>query len=171
MERGDRYAIWPICKTDDGWSVPDELLIKLWQQMVDEGRAARLFYTGTVTNGGEWVEWLKDSRNLPIMVMDSREMKIACVAWLNNVDRGCAQIHFCMLGPPATGIGINALEYYSRFPDLHVIVGVTPEEYTTAIRYAKRIGFKEVGVIPNMLQMKYENRRMGAVITYYEVGR
>ncbi len=171
MERGDRYAIWPICKTENGWSVPDELLIKLWQRMVEEGRAAKLFYGGTVTNAAEWIDWLKDPKNLPVIVMDAREKKIACVAWLNNVDKGCAQIHFCMYGYPHPGIGIVALKYFSTFPGLRVIVGVTPQEYATAIRYAKRIGFIEVGAIPNMLDMAHEGRRMGAVITYYEVGR
>ena len=74
-----------------------------------------------------------------------------------------------MYGHPHPGIGTVALEYYSRFPGLRVIVGVTPEEYTTAIRYAKRIGFTEAGVVPNMLYMAYEGRRMGEVITHYQV--
>jgi hypothetical protein len=171
MERGDRYVLWPICKTADGWSVPDELFIKLWQQMVEEGRAAKLFYGGTVTDEYGWIDWLKDPKNFSVIVMDAREKKIAAVGWLNNFERGTAQIHFCFYGFPHPGAGIKVLEYYSKFPGLHVIVGITPEEYTTAIRYAKRIGFKEIGVIPNMLQMAYENRRMGAVITHYQVRR
>jgi len=171
MEKRDRYVLWPICKTADGWSVPDELLMKLWQQMVGEGRAAKLFYSGTITDEHEWIDWLKDSRNLPVIVMDAREKKVSAIAWLNNVERGSAQIHFCMYGAPAPGIGIKALEYYSKFPGLHVIIGITPEHYDTAIRYAKRIGFTEAGRVPDMLHMAYENRRAGAVITYYEVGR
>jgi hypothetical protein len=170
MERGDRYVLWPIFMADTGWSVPDELLVKLWQQMVDEGRAASLFYDGRIKDEADWIAWLKDPRNYPVIVMDAREKKISCISWLNNMEMGAAQIHFCMYGHPHPGIGIKSLEYFSRFPGLRVIVGVTPEEYTTAIRYAKRIGFKEVGRIPNMLHMEYENRRMGAVVTYYEVG-
>ncbi len=171
MNQGERYALWPIFRTDDGWTVPDALLVKLWEQMVREGRAAKLFYSGTVANEFEWIDWLKDPSNFPVIVMDSREKKIAAIAWLNNKNSGTAQIHFCMFGPPHPGVGEKVLRYFSSFPELHVIVGVTPEEYTTAIRYAKRIGFKAAGRIPNMLYMAYENRRMGAVITYYEVGR
>lgn len=165
----DRFAIWPIAKIDGGWSAPDELLEKLWHKMVEEGRAAKLFYSGFVRNEYDWIDFLKDPLNIPVIVMDAREKKIASIAWLNNVKDGSAQVHFCMYGPPNPGVGIKAISYYSTFPGLHVIVGVTPEHYTTAIRYAKRIGFKEAGRVPNMLHMAYEGKRSGAVITYYEV--
>jgi L-amino acid N-acyltransferase YncA len=171
MERGGRYALWPIFMSDTGWSVPDELLAKLWEKMVEEGRAASLFYDGRVKDEAEWIAWLKAPGNYPVIVMDAREKKIAAIGWLNNVDKGAAQIHFCMYGLPDPRMGVKVLEYYSKFPGLHVIVGVTPEHYETAIRYAKRIGFTETGRVPNMLHMAYEQRRAGAVITYYEVGR
>ena len=163
-----RYAIWPVVKMDDGlWSAPDVMLEGIWKQMVEEGRFNTLFYTGYVRTLADWMDWCKTPANLMQIVVDVGRTKLAAVTWLNNIKDGTAECHFCMLGPPHPELGRTVLEYWSALPGVKVIVGCTPENYTTAIKYAKRIGFKEAGMIPQALNMAYEGCRVGAVMTYY----
>lgn len=167
-----RFQIWPLAKMEDGkWSVPEGLLENIWIQMCREGRASRLFYTGHIRELADWLDWCYTPANLMQFVIDSRTKKFAAVTWLNNVRDGVAEAHFCMLGPPHPELGEAVLSYWSALPGVVTIVGCTPEHYTTAIKYAKRIGFKECGIIPNALRMAYENRRAGAVMTHYQTGK
>ena len=149
------------------WSVPDEILAGLWAQMCQSGKAMRLFYNGTVRTVDEWISWLKEPSNIVVLVADALNKKIACVAWLNNAREGSAQVHFCMLGMPRAEIGVMALNYWASLGPLYVIVGITPESYTDAIRYAEKIGFKKKGEVTNLCNMVYEGRRESGVITEY----
>lgn len=163
-----KYVIWPVVQMDGGeWSVPDVVLEGVFKQMAEEGRFGTLFYTGYVKGLPDWMNWCHNPANLMQVVVDAGDKKIAAVTWLNNVKDGTAEAHFCMLGPPHPELGETVLAYWAALPNIAVIVGCTPENYTTAIKYAKRIGFKEAGMIPQALNMAYEGRRVGAVMTYY----
>lgn len=167
MERGDRYALWPCAFVDGQFSVPDEVLVCLWREMEATGKHKGLFYNGGVTDEVGWIDWLKSPANYPVLVIDSRRNSIVAVGWLNNTLDGAALAHFCILGLPFPEIGKAVLGYWSSVGVLKVLVGFTPETNTMAIKYAEHIGFNRSGYIPQMCNMVYEGRRVGAVVTTY----
>lgn len=167
----EKYQLWPAAYVGGQFSVPDEILRFLWREMVRTGKDTALFYNGGVEDEGQWITWLKNPDNYPVLVIDTDTEKIVCIAWMNHAVDGAALVHFCMLGFPRPEIGETVLKYWSGMGALSVLVGFTPETYTAAIKYAKLIGFKESGYIPRMCNMVYEGRRVGAVITTYLVNR
>jgi hypothetical protein len=167
----ERYQLWPAAFVGGQFSVPDEILRYLWRELVRTGKDTQLFYNGGVDDEGKWLSWIKATDNYPVLVIDTDVKKIVCIAWLNNAVDGAALAHFCMMGFPRPEIGETVLRYWSGTGALSVLVGFTPENYTAAIKYAKRIGFVESGYIPSMCNMVHEGRRVGAVVTTYLVNR
>jgi len=163
----ERYQLWPAAFVNGSFSVPDEILRFLWREMAQTGKNESLFYNGGVRDEGEWLSWMKNPDNYPVLVIETLSKKIVCIAWLNHIVDGAALVHFCMLGLPRAEIGKTVLRYWSGIGALSVLVGFTPETFTAAIKYAKRIGFVESGYIPLMCNMVYEGRRVGAIITVY----
>ena len=168
MGQGDRYALWPGAFIDGLFSITDELLVSLWREMVTKGKVRRLFYNGNVTDEASWIAWIKSSGNYPLLVVDKFSQRVVCVTWINNVADGAALIHFCILGLPRPEIGKAVLRYWSDVDVLYVLVGFIPETNREAVKYAKRIGFKESGYVPSMCNMVYKGSRVGAVITTYQ---
>lgn len=168
MDQGDRYALWPGAFIGGQFSIPDEVLASLWREMAATGKHRHLFYNGNVTDEAEWIAWIKDQANYPILAVDTSNHRIICIAWLNNAVDGAALAHFCMLGLPRPEIGKSVLRYWSKMGMLHVLVGFTPETNTGAVRYAEKIGFRRAGYIPAMCNMVYEGRRVGAIVTAYQ---
>jgi hypothetical protein len=165
----ERYQLWPCAFVNGVFSVPDEILSFLWRELERTGKYRDLFYNGGVATEEQWIAWVKDAGNYPVLAVDLVSMKIAGIAWLNNAVDGAALIHFCMLGLPRPEIGETVLRYWSGMGALSVIVGFTPDTNMAAVKYAKRIGFTVSGYIPKMCNMIYEGRRVGAVVTTYLV--
>ena len=165
---GERYKIWPLAKLPDGsYSVPDFVLLRIWDDIFADGRYKSLFYNGGVKTPFDWMAWIKSPANFPVLVVDTMQRKVVCIAWINNAVDGAAMAHFCMLGLPRVEIGKAVLQYWSGVDGLKVLVGFTPESNTGAVKYAKKIGFVESGYIPMMCNMVHEGRRVGAVVTTY----
>lgn len=166
----ERYFLWPMAQVDGEWSAPDEVWAQVWGIMVKTGRAERLFYNGYIRTYDDWLAWVKDRSNLVVLVVDSRSKKFACVAWLNNISEGAAQVHFCFLESlPRPEIGKLVLSYWSGLPGIHVIIGLTPESHPTAVKYAEKMGFTIQGIIPSFCNLAYEGRRVGAVVSSYPI--
>lgn len=168
----NRYYLWPMALVDGEWSIPDQVWAHVWGIMVKTGRAERLFYNGYIRTYDDWILWVKDRSNLVVLAVDSKSKKFACVAWLNNIAEGAAQAHFCFIeSMPRPDIGKSVLAYWSGFPGLYVITGLTPESHPEAVRYAEMIGFAIQGTIPSFCNLAYEGRRVGAVVSSYPIQR
>ena len=168
MDQGERYVLWPGVFIGGAFSIPDEVLSSLWLEMVTTGKFRSLFYNGNVTDEAGWSAWIKSSANYPVLVVDTTNHRIVAVEWLNNAVDGAALAHFCILVFPRLEIGKAVLRYWSGISLLRVLIGFTPETNTGAVKYAEGIGFKRSGYIPEMCNMVYEGRRVGAVITTYQ---
>lgn len=167
-----RYFLWPMAQVDGEWSIPDAVWAMVWKRMVESGRVQATFYNGYIRTFDDWLSWVKSPSNIVVLVADSTSKNISVVAWLNNVSEGAAQAHFCFLnGLPRPEIGKMVLSYWSVFPGLHVIIGLTPESHPEAVRYAGMIGFEIQGTIPSFCNLAYEGRRVGAVVSSYPTQR
>ena len=83
-------------------------------------------------------------------------------------------MHYCMLGPPRRSVGKALLDYWCGLrrtdgqPWLHVLLGITPEYHTAALRVIRIMGFTSLGTIPSYCLTQDGQGRCGAVISYFE---
>lgn len=156
------------------WTLKDEVLLDFAQQMQAEEKFHRVFYDGRIRTPHDMLEVLQQPANLPVFAfMGSRPIG---VAWLNGLCGNRAFAHFCMLnsarGKPAFKACRMFLDYWMSFEDagepiLEFLIGVIMETNERAVRFVEALGFKRLGVIPQMLEDAYTGDRASAVVSYF----
>lgn len=169
-----RFLTWPYLNGPQGWTLSDATLTAVWRVMAVEGRAQKTFYDGGVVNETEFIRFMQAPGIFPVFLIDQAKKVVTMVAWLSNIEDRSAKGHFCVLGPYHRGMADRIVKYWAdlKHPDggplFLTLVGVTPETYTAAIKMLRQAGFTTLpGVLPNLCNLRYEGRRVGAVISYY----
>lgn len=166
--RMNANTIWPLVVYDDGsCTIPDEVLIMVYYRLCEEGRYDSLFYDGAVTDVHQWLAFIKSRERLPLLVVNPQKGSIHCIAWLSDYSRGTPFVHFCLLGKHWRGVFPVILEYWKQF-NFHVLLGITPETNTQALRIVRFAGFREIGTIPKVCPIAKTGQRVGGVLTCYE---
>ena len=164
------YQLWPVVARDGACSVPDVILYGIWKQMVDEGKVTQVFYGGTVTCAADFLAFMKAPKNLPVLVVDEEAKKIVFLAWLNGLQATHAYGHFCSLEPFKRHAVTTIIDYWKSLDLFNIIIGLTPETNTMALRMIGIAGFKTLGILPRLCTMAYENNSIvGGVITYLDL--
>ena len=165
------YTLIPIISLGGNCNVPDPFLLDLWYRMCREGKEKVVFYDGFISNGDQWLEFMKSPFNYPVVVVgEDKEPKV--IAWLNAYENHNARGHYCFLTPFKRGVGEAIINYWRSMRDtngdplLLTIIGVTPEINEKAIHLVKLMGFTVLGTIPNFCKLKYENKLVGGVVSY-----
>lgn len=168
-----RYAVIPVMRTDEGYTISDMTLEYIWEKIVEEKKDTTVFYNGAIANIGEFVAFMRREDVYPIVVYDVDDKMFTGIAWINNLNEGTAQAHFCTFnnGEPIL-MGHEVLNYWEQFPKdlLGVVVGIIPNTNEKAIRFAKQIGFTVIGEIPNYCNTVYLDSRTPGVVMYKELG-
>jgi len=170
-----RYRLWPLIVENGTCNVPDEILMGVWSQMVISGKHEKVFYGGTVFNYESWLRFVKDWKNLPVFVIDTKRTKVVFLAWLNSCEDTHAFGHFCPLGKFTREAVQMVLDFWKSFKNgqgeqlFDVIMGITPENNPEAVRFVKRIGFREVGAIPKLCKDVYQGIRCAGILTCMEL--
>jgi len=162
-----RLAIWPYVNVEGQWTIPDQVMIGVWNKIIELDRAEATFYDGNIQNADEFLFFMKQTFNLPLLIVDQDEPKFYLLAWLNDMQDGIAHAHFCFLDKYNKEYAKAGLDYWKRIETLKVIIGITPESYETVLKIIEDWGFKIVGTIPKICDMKYLDRRESGVISYY----
>lgn len=173
----DRYKLWVYAKNDDGtWSIPDAVMLGIWKQMVEEGRAKIVFYPGGIENEYDWMAWVKSPTNHPVIVVDTQEKKLVFVAWINSIAERICFAHFCGLGERTyhPEVGKLVMKYWSSFlhavdgePLFRAIFGLIPATNKKAVKLAEGVGFHFLGEIPGICNLVYKNMRVGGMFGYF----
>lgn len=173
-----RYQIFPIVMTQGQLNIPDDVLAGIWRQMVEEEKAQKVFYNGYITSVYDFINFIKNSGVLPILIADNETESFVHIAWISDYGGGHACMHHCSLGNFKRGAGKAILKYYELFQDpeaggpaFQVLIGITPENNNAAVRVAKLMGFKIVGTVPMLCHDVYADKRVGGVISYYQYHR
>ena len=173
-----RYQIFPIVMTKGQLNIPDDVLAGIWRQMVEEEKAQKVFYNGYITSVYDFINFIKNSGVLPILIADNETESFVHIAWISDYGGGHACMHHCSLGKFKRGAGKAILKYYELFQDpeaggpaFQVLIGITPENNAAAVRVAKLMGFKIVGTVPMLCHDVYADKRIGGVISYYQYHR
>ncbi len=91
-----RYVVIPVMRTDDGYTISDQTLDMIWNKMVEEGKHETVFYNGAVGNVGDFIAYMRRDDVYPVAIYDRDSEVFTGIAWLNNLNEGTAQVHFCM---------------------------------------------------------------------------
>lgn len=171
VKSNDKFEVYPLIQVEGKWTVPDEVLVGIWGQIVSEGKDKELFYDATIKTPFEWMEFIKRPGTYPILVVDKKKKTVVHIAWLKDVFDIGAWAHHCSVGKYQRGAWEAARDYWKKyFPNLKLLLGITPETNEPAIKFLQKIcKFTVVGKIPLMCNMGYENKRVSAIISYYEL--
>lgn len=140
-------------------SVTEDDMRKVFFQLETDGVVETIFFDKTVTTSSEFLDLILDPYVHPYFGYLNGEPCGVC--WLNNpIGRG-RQIHFAVYkkfwGKEAVHIGREATQQILRMkmadgsPYLLSMFGLTRISYRLAIRFMKKIGFREVGILPNAI--------------------
>jgi hypothetical protein len=169
----------PYIQVRGEWTLPDEVMKGLYRLMVQEGTAKTVFYSGTVKNDDEFLRACRGAGTHTIVILtDTGEP--AAIGWLNNFLLSTAHAHWlCFKGIWGTEKTHEAikktLEYWFHFeagdgPLFEVLLGIYPEDNRHINSFAQKAGFTVIGTIPKLLYNFWENRKVGAIISYIERG-
>ncbi len=169
----------PYVKIDGQWTIPDALMKGLYSLMVQEGTAEVVFYSGTVKNEDEFVKACQlDGTHTVVLLEEAGEP--AAIGWLNNFMGATAHAHWLCFkriwGTEKTDEAIRkTLEYWFHFevqgkPLFDVLLGIYPEDNRFIDQFARKAGFTVLGTIPKLLYNFWEQRKVGAVISFIERG-
>jgi len=137
----------------------DELadqLIHLFELTVDYDLLGQVFYEGDVLTQYDFAQAISTGE-LFIAVMNGTTVGYA---WLNLFFGGSAGVNFCLF-PPVWGkqsliIGKDFIREVFAMEDAvrggpwrHSLFGLTPSTNKLALRFLRRVGFKDQGVIPS----------------------
>ena len=158
----------------DERNVPDVVLQGVWRRMIETGAAQQFFYAGQVRTEQEWLRFIKSQHNLVVFVIDRDIQEIVLFGILNSVQNKTAQGHFCNVGPYKRGVGEAMLRFWAGMVDtegvplLSVVWGSTPAS-SRAVKLVEILGFTVLGTIPHMCNLKYEQKVVGATISYLDL--
>jgi hypothetical protein len=169
------FQVWPYVKTQTGWSIPDELMWYVWTRLEKEGKVEKLFWGGNVYDTFDFMDFLRRPTNHPLLLVDMDAGKPCAVAWLNGIEGNHAIAHFAILGNYRRGMGSTVFEFWRQFrrddgePLVKVLMGFTPANNDKAVKFTRYLGFQILGTVPHLCELPYENKTVGAVVSYYDL--
>lgn len=125
-------------------------LYELWDLLVDSGADKATFYGGQAWDHHSFRDLVRRGCN-EFFAVYCRGVPGGMV-WLNDRRERSALIHFALFrafrGREGIAMGRYVLSTLLCSLGFDVLVGHTPTRYPLAIRFARRLGFKPVGVLP-----------------------
>jgi hypothetical protein len=162
----------PYVEGNGSWSLPDTMMIGIFEKMQDHGLDKVVFVNGTVEDRAQWLNFVKTKTNLVHVI--GNEEGVELVAWINNFGKNYAFGHFCFF-PEAWGkntikLGKQSLDHWFGLnlegkPVLDVILGQLPTSNEYAVKYIKKIGMTILGSVPN-IRYSGLNEATGATFAY-----
>jgi hypothetical protein len=173
-----RYQVLPLVVERGQLNIKDEVLGNVWNQMVSEGKAQKVFYNGYITSVFDFINFMKTGGVLPILIADNDTQEICHIAWISDYGDGHGCMHHCSLGKFKRGAAKAILKYYGDFKDteggplFYTMIGITPENNEAAVRVAKLMGFRLLSpVVPMLCNDVYSGQKVPGVISYYQYNR
>lgn len=167
----------PYLKINDEWALPAETVKGLYWLMVQDGIDETVFYSGTVKDENEFLKACQQEGTHTVVLLEETGEPVA-IGWLNNFSGSSAHAHWaCFKRAWGTGKTLGAikktLEYWFHFqvqgkPLFDVLLGIYPEDNRFIDSFARKAGFTVIGTIPQLLYNFWEQRKVGAVISYVE---
>jgi hypothetical protein len=152
------WRLFPYIPIDGIPTMTDSFIMGLYEKMAIEGLAHRVFIEGIVKNKEDFLYVMKFKKTRLFVL--KKEENIGGIIWLNNFGVKTAEFHICLFsaiyGREFIKVGKKAVcmllemkcgENYL----FDMLFGVVPESNTLARSWARRMGFKILGMMPNAL--------------------
>ncbi len=151
--------------------VADAVLLDVWCRIVEEGKVESVFYSGGINTPSEFLEFILQPRILASLVVDTATDQVRALGWLTHAGEGSAFAHYCVLGPFRRSVGRAMLTHWRGLtsaagkPLFDMLLGITPEIHTAALRVTRIMGFTTIGTIPRYCRCTYAGGRCGGVLS------
>ena len=169
--------IVPYIYHKDGWTLPYNTIVDIWDKMVSEGTDRIVFQSGVINSFESFMNFLQNKKNHVVTIWDD-ECAIVFISWINGFAKTSANIHFNAFkkiwGKKTVEIMLMAFKYWFELKDdedeylFDTIMGMIPDDNQRAIEMVKRCGVHVVGVIPNYNVNVYTKKKIGATVLYIE---
>jgi len=167
--------VWPYFKYEGNWSIPDQVLIHVWNEMEKNGNDKIVFYNGHIRSAEDFISFMKDSNQFLVLSFDMESKKILAWGMINEIKDGVAYAHFSFLDGFKSGPGETIIDYWRNLKKengdylVEVLIGITPESYERVLKVIQSWGFKMVSKIPKICTMYYQGRKEAGVISYLDL--
>lgn len=167
---------WPYVKFNNEWSIPDEVLAFVWSRIEENGKIEELFYEGGMRTPSEFIEFFRNPDKFLVLGVNTETKEIKAFGFLSGFDTNKAYAHFSFINGYVPGVGEMIIDFWRKMESengerfLDVLIGITPESYTTVLKIIQKWGFNIVGTIPMICNMNYKNKKEGGVISYLTLG-
>lgn len=146
--------ILPYTEINGIRTISDNDIKDIFSRMKQEGTLKTVFYNESITNEDEFLRFFKCGSNFIVVAYLDKEM--CGFGWINNLNKTYAFTHFCFFkeywGEKTDGIGKACLDYFDSWDSFKVFVGMVPAFNKRAIKFVKRMGYTEIGTIPEMVE-------------------
>jgi len=154
--------------------VGDDMLREVWRRIVMENKVELTFYGGGINTPSEFLEFILQPRIMASLVIEATTGQPRVLGWLTHAGECSAFAHYCVIGPFQRSVGRTLLDHWCGLTDatgqplFDVLLGITPEVHTAALRVARIMGFSTVGTIPKYCRCLSAGGRCGGVLTCFE---
>lgn len=161
--------VYPYTRYEGKWSIHDNVMASIWLQLEHENKTEQLFYDGGIVDIVGWLSLLKDNKVFPLVVADTDKQVPVHIAWLKDIADDFAWMHHTAIGNYRRGAWEAMVDYW-RQSDLRILLGMTPETNTKALKFVTKICHATiVGTIPELCYMHYLGGKVGGVLSYYRL--
>jgi hypothetical protein len=166
---------WPYVKCENQWSIPNEILFFIWDELVNNGNDKELFYDAGIKNGNEFISYMQNPSNFLVLGVDSNENKIVAFGFVNNYQDGHAYAHFSFMDGFRKNVGEMIIDYWRQLkrPNgdkiFEILIGITPESYEKVIKIIQTWGFQIIGKIPKICFIADKGIKEAGIISYLEL--
>jgi RimJ/RimL family protein N-acetyltransferase len=147
-------TIIPYVEVNGMRTIPDERLKDIYNRMANEGTLSTVFYGSQINSEADFINFFKNGSNFICVAFLDKEM--CGFTWINSLNETYAFMHFCFFkefwGKRMEGIGKACFDYYKSWNRFKVFIGMIPDFNKRAIKFAKRMGYVELGTIPEMVK-------------------
>jgi len=149
-----RVRILPYIEVNGARTISDEDLKDIYNRMTHEGTLTTVFYGDRVNSELEFISFFKNPNNFIAVAFLDKEM--CGFTWINSLNETYAFMHFCFFkefwGEKMQGIGKTSFDYFKSWGRFKVFIGMIPDFNKRAIQFAKKMGYVELGTIPEMVK-------------------
>lgn len=162
MEKEKEIKVIPYTEVDGIATFRDSQIKDLYHQVWEEGLGEVVFSDGSVQNEDHWLDLMKYGPCKLHLCFYGED--VASVVWLNRIETTHCYVHFLFFkkfrgNPIIYEIGKKFFELVFSY-GFEVVMGLLPSSNKVARRYARKLGFEELGEVPGIL---WDQREQTAV--------
>lgn len=173
----EQISIIPYRQVDGIWTFKDSYICSLYEQMEHDGTDKTVFINGSVQDRHDFLQMMK--RNISyVVLLDKDPNIIASCAWLTRLQHNWAQFNFTFFSDfwgrnTSIPIGKYVLKQLIHLTDnrgqyvFDAFLGITPTRLSLACRYAYKMNFQKIGIMPNGIWNDREEQSEEALFTYF----